>query len=144
MRRVLVAGNWKMNTTSESSRALASALVSDLSDNPAEVDVLVCPPFPYLASVREVLDDGEIKLGAQDCWFESPGAYTGEVAIEMLLDCGCQSIILGHSERRHVIGETDGLINKKVIACLERSVDIILCVGELLSEREVGQTEEVL
>lgn len=143
MRRFLVAGNWKMNTTRDVGVQLASGIAAAVPADSA-VDVLVCPPFPYLVPVADVLGGSGVTLGAQDVYFESPGAFTGEVAVPMLVDCGCQSVILGHSERRHVLGESDDLINRKVRAALAGGLQVILCVGELLSEREAGSTDSVL
>ena len=143
MRRLLIAGNWKMNTTRESGAALAKA-VAEGSSGQDQVDVLVAPPFPYLISVAEAVSGTHVSLAAQNVYFENPGAFTGEVAVEMLKDCGCDSVILGHSERRHVLGETDSQINQKVSASLANGLSVILCVGELLEEREAGQTETVL
>lgn len=144
MRRFLIAGNWKMNTTRQSGVALAGELAGVAAKNEPGVEVLVCPPYPYLIPVAEKISDSAVQLGAQDCYFESPGAFTGEVAVEMLKDCGCRYVILGHSERRHVLGETDGIINRKVRAAISGGLQVILCVGELLNERQAGQTEEVL
>ncbi len=144
MRRYLVAGNWKMNSTLESARALAKALSSRFTQDETGFEVLVCPPYPYLVPVGEILRDSAVGLGAQNCYFEPPGAFTGEVAVPMLKDVGCRYVILGHSERRHVLGETDQLINKKVRAALEGELAVILCVGELLSERASGMTDRVL
>ena len=144
MRRMLVAGNWKMNTLRESAVALASSLAAAVPATRAAVDVLVCPPFPYLTMVGEAIADSGVTLGAQNAYFEPPGAFTGETAVEMLLDVGCRYVILGHSERRHVLGETDALIGRKVSAAVAGELDVILCVGELLSEREAGQTRATL
>jgi len=145
MRRLFVAGNWKMNTLSGSAVELAAGVAGRCSQaDCSAVDVLVAPPFPYLSMVKEQLQGSNLLLGAQNAYFKSPGAFTGEVAIEMLQDIGCDYVILGHSERRHVLGETDELINKKVTAALERGLKVILCVGELLSEREDDRTEAVL
>ena len=142
MRRPLVAGNWKMNTDLASGRDLATALVAGM---PAEgVDVLVCPPFPYLSTVAEAVSGSQIHLGAQDAYFEESGAFTGEVSVGMLKDVGCTHAILGHSERRHVMGEDDAITNKKVKAVLSGDLVAVLCVGELLEEREANQTETVL
>ena len=140
----LIVGNWKMNTDAKSAVELARAVRAGSVESAAGVDLLVCPPFPYLMSVRDALAGGRIELGAQDVWYEKPGACTGEVAVEMLVDIGCHSVILGHSERRHVIGETGELINRKIAASLAGSLEVILCVGELLGQREAGQTESVL
>ncbi len=144
MRRLFVAGNWKMNTLAESATSLGSDLAKQYPESIEKVELLVCPPFPYLAAVGSAVDGSAIQLGAQNAYFESPGAFTGEVAVEMLLDVGSEWVILGHSERRHVLGETDETINQKVLACLSKGLKVILCVGELLSEREAGQTESVL
>lgn len=144
MRKFLVAGNWKMNTTRQAGVALAAELAAAARQPDAAVDVLVCPPYPYLLPVGEQLQGSAVLLGAQDVYFEAPGAFTGAVAVDMLRDCGCRYVILGHSERRHVMGEDDALINRKVQAALRGGLQVVLCVGELLSEREAGQTEKVL
>ncbi len=144
MRRFLVAGNWKMNTVAADATALAKEIATGAAEAAKSVDVLVCPPFPYLLPVRDALGQSAVRLGAQNAWFEAPGAYTGEVSLEMLADCGCTSVILGHSERRHVLGETDGTINKKVKAVCGKNLQAVLCVGEQLADRESGQTELVL
>jgi len=144
MRRFLIAGNWKMNTTRQSGVALAGELAAVVPQAEAGVEVLVCPPYPYLLAVGETLAGSAVHLGAQDAYFEAPGAFTGEIAVDMLRDCGCRYVILGHSERRHVMGETDAIINRKVRAAVAGGLAAVLCVGELLSERQSGQTEEVL
>ncbi|MBC7966326.1 MAG: triose-phosphate isomerase, partial [Fuerstia sp.] len=144
MRRFLIAGNWKMNTTRQSGVALAGELAAVAGKNETGVEVLVCPPYPYLIPVGEKLSGSAVQLGAQDSYFEAPGAFTGEVAVEMLKDCGCRYVILGHSERRHVLGETDEIINRKTRAAISGGLQVVLCVGELLNERQAGQTEEVL
>jgi triosephosphate isomerase len=144
MRKFLVAGNWKMNTTRQTAVALAGELAAVAAQPEAAVDVLVCPPYPYLLAVSERLAGSAVSLGAQDVYFEAPGAFTGEVAVDMLKDCGCRYVIIGHSERRHVMGETDQVINRKVLAALRGGLTVVLCVGELLREREAGQTERVL
>ena len=144
MRRFLIAGNWKMNTTRQTGVALAGELAVVASREEAGVEVLVAPPYPYLIPVAEKLSGSAVQLGAQDVYFEAPGAFTGEVAVEMLRDCGCRYVILGHSERRHVLGETDEVINRKVRAAISGGLQVVLCVGELLNERQSGQTQEVL
>jgi len=144
MRTCLVAGNWKMNTTAQSGVALASAIAAAVPAPLPGVDVLVCPPFPYLAAVAAAVRGSGVMVGAQNAWHESPGAYTGEVAAEMLLDVGCRSVILGHSERRHVLHESDELINRKVHAMRRAGLQVILCVGELLEERDANRTDDVL
>lgn len=144
MRRYFVAGNWKMNTTLATAKSLASAVANQASSLTAAVDVAVCPPFPYLTAVGELLGTSGVTLGAQNAYFASPGAYTGEVAVEMLQDVGCRWVILGHSERRQLLGETDEQINKKLVAAAANGLGVILCVGELLADRQAGRTEGVL
>ncbi|WP_437203521.1 triose-phosphate isomerase [Planctomicrobium sp. SH664] len=144
MRRFLIAGNWKMNTTRQEGLALAKALVDGAAAATGTVDVLVCPPFPYLLPIVEAVEGSGIAVGAQDCYFEAPGAFTGEVAVDMLVDVGCKSVLLGHSERRHILKESDDLINKKTVAAIQKGLQAVLCVGELLEERQSGRTEEVL
>ncbi|MSR58499.1 MAG: triose-phosphate isomerase [Planctomycetaceae bacterium] len=144
MRRKFVAGNWKMNTLGQSAAELARALAQAWPRAKPQVEVAVCPPFPYLASVGAALAGSGIELGAQNVSHEKPGALTGEIAIEMLRDLGCRWVILGHSERRRLMGETDALISKKVTAALAGGVPAILCVGETLAQREAGQTWAVL
>ncbi len=142
MRRFLVAGNWKMNTDRAGGTALATAVAA--ADPGPKTDVLVCPPFPYLIPVGEALQGSGVRLGAQDVWYEPSGAFTGEVSVAMLRDTGCSHVVLGHSERRHILGETDETICRKVQAAIAGHLTVILCVGELLEEREAGQTEAVL
>ena len=143
MRKKFVAGNWKMNTTLAGAVELARALTVEVGSLEA-VDVALCPPFPYLAAVGEAIRASRIGLGAQNMFYESNGAFTGEVSGEMLKDLGCRYVILGHSERRHVIGEGDEWINRKVVKALSDGLEPIFCVGELLSEREANQTFDVV
>ncbi len=145
MRRPLVAGNWKMNTDSHSSEELAKSIVSG-SDEIAghSVDVAVCPPFVYLQAVARALSASNIATGAQDLYYESKGAFTGEISAAMLKDIGCVYVLCGHSERRHVIGEDDELVSKKVIAAIGGGLLPILCVGELIEERQAEETAEVV
>lgn len=144
MRRKFIAGNWKMNLTLASSRALAAAVAEEIQRTQPAIDVAVCPAFPYLVPVKEVLGNSGVQLGAQNAYHQPPGAFTGEVALEMLLDVGCRWVILGHSERRQFLGETDRLINEKVRAARTKGLGVILCVGEQLAERQAGHTEAVL
>ena len=143
MRKKFIAGNWKMFTTQATARALASAVVQGVGRED-RVTVAVCPPFPYLLPVAEVLRGSPVVLGGQNLYPEKEGAFTGEVSPTMLLDAGCRYVILGHSERRHKLGETDAFINRKVHAALTAGLQVILCVGETLPEREADQTEAVL
>ncbi len=142
MRRPLIAGNWKMNTNRASAVALAQG-VAQRADSVAGVDLAVCPPSCYLDAVGAALAGSSVALGAQNMYHEREGAYTGELSAAMLCDLGCAFVILGHSERRHILGETDAAINKKVLAALAAKLIPIVCVGELLSEREAGQTFDV-
>jgi triosephosphate isomerase len=142
MRQKFVAGNWKMYTNAATARRLAEAIVKGLGSE--SVAVAVCPPFPYLMLVGDVLRGSPVALGAQNCYVEREGAFTGEVSPAMLADVGCRYVILGHSERRHKLGETDAFINRKVHAALSAGLEVILCLGETLAERQGGQTESVL
>lgn len=138
-----VVGNWKMHTTSAEAKALARGIVDGLGSDDG-VAVILCPPFPYLALVGEIVKGSPIALGAQNMYPEKEGAFTGEVSPPMLLDLGCKYVILGHSERRHKLGESNGLINQKVLLALACGLDVILCVGETLQQRKDNQTEALL
>jgi len=143
MRRKFIAGNWKMYTTAATARELASAVAGGVGVAP-RVTVAVCPPFPYLIPVADALWGTAVSLGAQNVYPEKEGAFTGEVSPSMLVDAGCRYVIVGHSERRHVLGEGDPLINRKVHAAQAAGLQVILCVGETLAEREANRTEAVL
>ena len=142
-RKKLVAGNWKMNTTLNGAKSLADGVVKGAVENP-DILIALCPPFPWLTAVGEVIRGTNIGLGAQNCHYEKEGAFTGEVSPTMLFDAGCHYVIIGHSERRHGLGETDEVLNKKATAAIIAGLRGIFCIGELLSEREAGQTEAVL
>jgi triosephosphate isomerase (TIM) len=145
MRKPFAAGNWKMNTNSKTSVELAQRLAAGASEAAGNsLTVAVCPPFVYLQAVVKALKGSNIAVGAQDIYFEPDGAFTGEISVSMLKDIGCTYCLCGHSERRHVIGETDELINKKVAAAIKGGLLPILCVGELLEERKAGKTNEVV
>jgi triosephosphate isomerase len=145
MRKPFVAGNWKMNTDSHTGVNLAKSAASGLSESTGNrVDVAVIPPFVYISAVVEAVSKARIAVGAQDVYTEEKGAFTGEISVAMLKDVGCTYALCGHSERRHVIGESDDLINKKVSACISGGLLPILCVGELLEERKAEQTSEVV
>ena len=145
MRKPFVAGNWKMNTNSQASVELVKRIARGSVETAGQsVTVAVCPPFVYLQAVTKALCSSNIAVGAQDIYFESDGAFTGEISASMLKDVGCSYCLCGHSERRHVIGESDELINKKVAAAICGGLLPILCVGELLEEREASRTNEVV
>ena len=143
MRRPFIAGNWKMNLDRASAVALAQGLARE-ADSVDGVDLAVCPPSPYLDAVAGAVAGSNVALGAQNVYHEPQGAFTGEISTAMLCDLGCRYVILGHSERRHVMGETDGDVNKRVHAALEAGLTPIVCVGELLAQREAGETMEVI
>ena len=138
-----VVGNWKMYTNAAEARRLAKAVVDGMGAE-ERVSVTLCPPFPYLALVGEILEGSRVALGAQNLYPEKEGAFTGEVSPTMLLDLGCKYVILGHSERRHKLGESDVFINQKVKVALAAGLDVILCVGETLEQRKTNQTEALL
>ena len=142
-RRPLVAGNWKMNKSLAEAERLARLLVGEIGRRP-DRDVLVAPPFIALDAVRQVLRGSGILLAAQNMHFEESGAFTGEISGEMLNSVGCSHVILGHSERRHVFGESDELIGRKVIAALRQGLIPIVCVGETLEERRKQEAETVV
>jgi triosephosphate isomerase len=143
MRTKFIAGNWKMYTSAASARQLAQAVVQGVGTD-SRVKVALCPPFPYLLTVAEVVKGSPVLLCAQNVFPEKEGPFTGEVGTSMLLDCGCRYVIIGHSERRHVLGETDAFINRKIHAALAVGLRVVLCVGETLAEREGNRTEHVL
>lgn len=143
MRTPLIAGNWKMNTNSSSAAELARGIAGRAGEF-TDVELLVCPPSPYLALVRDAIGGATVGLGGQNMYHEASGAFTGETSPAMLSDIGAQYVILGHSERRHIFGESDEDVNKKTLAALETGLRPIVCVGELLEEREAGQTAEVI
>ena len=146
MRRPFVAGNWKMYKTLKTARELMDGLREQLPAS-LPVDVAICPPAPYLLPMQRAIEGTAVKLGAQNMWdVKDEGAFTGEVSAQMLLDCGCTYVILGHSERRHTIGEgeDDALINRKVATAIEAGLTPVLCIGEKLEQRDAGQTEAVL
>lgn len=143
MHRKLIVGNWKMNGTIEESLKLLTELRHKLEAGPA--DVVVAPPFTALYSASIVLQETPVlQLAGQNMHWETDGAYTGEIAAGFLKDVGCSYVILGHSERRHLFGETDEMINKKVLAALTQELIPIFCVGETLEQRQAGKTQGVL
>ncbi|UCD28496.1 MAG: triosephosphate isomerase, partial [Planctomycetota bacterium] len=143
MRKKYVAGNWKMNMTLAEAKALIGGITSGMP-KAAPLEVGIFPPFVLLYPLAKIMEGLPITLGAQNCYFESKGAFTGEISPVMIKDAGATSVIIGHSERRKIFGEQNELLKKKVIAALETGLDVIYCLGETLEEREAGQTEAVL
>lgn len=142
MRKNIIAGNWKMNFSSEKAKSFLSELLPKVNNSKCEV--VICPPFTALHVAQEQLKGSTVKLGAQNIHFEENGAFTGEVSAEMLKDLGVTYVILGHSERRTYFNETDETVNKKIFTCLKHDFIPILCVGETLEQRENGEMEKVL
>jgi triosephosphate isomerase len=143
MMEPIIAGNWKMNKEPGESRALVQKLMELTGDVKGRIVILI-PPFTSLASVGELVRNSRFKLGAQNMHWERSGAYTGEISGLFLKALGCEYVVIGHSERRHVMGETDDIINRKSKTALEIGLIPILCVGETEEERETGETEAVI
>ena len=144
MRRNIVVGNWKMNNTVAESVALATALAAELKKSQAGCEVGIAPSFPALYEVSRAVAESGIIVAGQNCHFENDGAFTGEVSAKMLVGAGCSHVILGHSERRQLFGETSAIVNSKVKKALAEGLGVILCVGETLEERESGVTETII
>ena len=143
MRKPFVAGNWKMNMSAADTAAFITAFKARIGPE-KNIDIAICPPFPYLVPVFTHLKGSGIKLGAQNMHWEEKGAFTGEVSAAMLKDAGCTYIIIGHSERRQYFGETDRLVNRKIRKAVEKGLRPIVCVGETLEQRESGETDAVV
>lgn len=142
-RKFLIAGNWKMNKSAAEAALLAKEIVQGVGQQ-HDVEVLICPPFTALESTARALENSTVKLGAQNMHPEAAGAFTGEISAEMLRDHFTTHVLLGHSERRTLFGESDDFINQKVLAALKSRLRPVLCVGETLEERESGQTAAVV
>lgn len=143
MRKTLIAGNWKMNTDRASGVALAQGVAAGAADVDG-VDLLVCPPAVYMSAIGDAISGSPVALGAQNMCADDNGAFTGETSSSMLNDVGAEYVILGHSERRTLYGETDADVNKKTHKALAAGLAPIVCVGELLEERESGKTADVI
>ncbi len=144
MRKRLIAGNWKMNMLREGARELAGGVVAGIGDAAHGTDVVLAPPYTALGPVGEVVRGTAVMLGAQNVFWEEKGAFTGEISPGMLADTGCTWVIVGHSERRSILGETDAIVRRKIDASLGGGLNVIVCVGETLEERERGETIRVV
>ncbi|MEP0821505.1 MAG: triose-phosphate isomerase [Ignavibacterium sp.] len=144
MRPKVIAGNWKMNKDADGSVELINGLITRSGEIPNGVTVVLCPPFTSLAIAQRLLDGVPMALGGQNMHYEDEGAFTGEISAGMLKSVGCTFVIIGHSERRQIFGETNDLVNKKVKKALSAGLRPIICVGETLEERERGVTEQVI
>lgn len=144
MKKMLIAGNWKMNTNTFESEKLAEYVCGGVSGINLKSEVLICPPFTSLSPLKEIVKGTPVKLGAQNCHFEEKGAFTGEISVQMLAHLHCEFIIIGHSERRQYFFETDELINKKAHSILRAGISPIICIGETIEERQLNKTYDVL
>ena len=143
MRIPVIAGNWKLYKNSAEAVQLVADLIPRIQ-HIQDVEIVVAPVFTVLSTVKAAIAGSQVKLAAQDCFWEEEGAYTGEIAPRMLIDAGCSHVIIGHSERRQYFGETDDTVNRKINAALKAGLVAIFCVGETLAEREADQTFAVL
>ena len=143
MRKPLIAGNWKMHKTLGEAADYVMGLREAVADVVA-VDVLLCVPAPFTSPLARLLKDSNVQIGAQNLYWEAKGAFTGEVSAQMFESAGCNYALVGHSERRHIFGETDDEVNRKLRAVLEAYLTPVLCIGEQIEEREAGRTGEVL
>jgi triosephosphate isomerase (TIM) len=143
VRTKFIAGNWKMNTTRAEGAALALTIAAKVGSSSA-VDVAVCPPSVYLEAISQAVKGSAVGLGAQNCYHEPKGAFTGEISPQMLVDIGCKYVILGHSERRQILKESNQDVNRKVVAALGVGLTPIVCVGETLDQRQGNQTAAVV
>ncbi len=143
MRRPFIAANWKMNKTTSETQEFLSGFITAVEDV-TDADIVIAPPFTSLSIAAEKLKGTNIILAAQDVFYEEKGAYTGEISPLMLIDIGCNYVIIGHSERRQYFHETDEIVNKKIKAAKKVGLKIIFCIGESLEEREAGKTFDVL
>lgn len=142
LRQAVIAGNWKMNKTRPEAKALITELVPMVKD--AGCGVVICVPFTNLETALDATNGTNIKVGAENCHWAKSGAFTGEISADMLVEMGVEYVVIGHSERRQYFGETDTTVNQRVRAALDSGLKVILCVGELLEQREAGITEEIV
>lgn len=142
LRQAVIAGNWKMNKTRPEAKALITELVPMVKD--AGCGVVICVPFTNLETALDATNGTNIKVGAENCHWAKSGAFTGEISADMLAEMGVEYVVIGHSERRQYFGETDTTVNQRVRAALDSGLKVILCVGELLEQREAGITEEIV
>lgn len=142
IRQAVIAGNWKMNKTRPEAKALIGELIPLVKD--ANCGVVICVPFTNLETALDTTKGTNIKVGAENCHWAKSGAFTGEISADMLAEMGVEYVVIGHSERRQYFGETDATVNQRVRAALDSGLKVILCVGELLEQREAGITEEIV
>ena len=142
MRKTIVAGNWKMNASKETVNSLIEGILSGVNETTSEV--IVCAPFPYLSQVESLINKSKLMLGAQNLNVNPAGAYTGEVSADMIKDFGAQYVIVGHSERRSLYGETNAIVAEKTKTAIDAGLTPLLCVGESLEDRESGNTEAIV
>jgi triosephosphate isomerase len=143
MRKKIIAANWKMYKAPAESRAFMDTFIPLVKDHTRD-EIVICPPFVDIATIVEAAKDTNIKVGGQNLYWEKEGAFTGEISGAMLVGAGCEYVIIGHSERRQYFGETDDTVNRRLEVALEAGLSAILCVGEVIEEREAGLTEDVL
>lgn len=145
LRKAVIAGNWKMNKTPSEATELVNAIKAEINGKKTEgCDIIACVPYVDIAAAVEAAKGSRIKIGAENCHWETKGAFTGEISAQMLVECGVDYVIIGHSERRQYFGETNETVNKRVHAALDAGLNVILCVGELLTQREQGVTFETV
>ncbi|TDJ02432.1 MAG: triose-phosphate isomerase [Candidatus Dadabacteria bacterium] len=144
MKKMMVAGNWKMNMLRYQAKDLTQDILSGLVDVKDDIDIVLAPPFTALDVVSGLIGNSRVMLAAQNVFWEDRGAFTGEISPAMLVDAGCKWVIIGHSERRGILGETDTVVRKKIKASLSDGLNVIVCVGETLQEREVGKTIKIV
>ncbi len=144
MKKNMIAGNWKMNMLRHEAKELTQNIISGVADVKHDLDILLAPPFTALDIVGGLIEGTKIQLSAQNVFWEDRGAYTGEISPAMLIDAGCQWAIIGHSERRGILGETDSIVRKKIKASLNDGLSVVVCVGETLEEREEGKTIKII